>query len=100
MNEYLGFMRERLGANWVLARRTSRIVRQYGENVNCVSAKQLAKVERDYRALYGDPYDTARRDMYLALVATRSHLASSFDTESAALEKQINRAISAEIERK
>lgn len=64
---YLDFMRERLGADWVLARRTSRILRQYGDDVNCITAKQLRKVERDYRALFGDPYDKPRAAMWLAL---------------------------------
>lgn len=27
------FLRERVGANWVLARRTPRVLRQYGEDV-------------------------------------------------------------------
>jgi hypothetical protein len=39
MPEYLDFMRQRLGANWVLARRTDRILRQYGEDVNCVTKR-------------------------------------------------------------
>ena len=69
MSDYLNYMIERLGSNWVLARRTSRIVARYGDNVNCVSNKQLRAVERDWRLAHGREYDEPRAAMYLALLA-------------------------------
>lgn len=46
MSDYLEFLRERLGKNWVLARRSVGIICQYGEDVNCVGRKRYAEVER------------------------------------------------------
>lgn len=40
-------MRRVLGSNWVLARRTRRIVAQYGDDVKCYSAKQYEAAERE-----------------------------------------------------
>lgn len=39
-------MRQELGSNWVIARRTKRVVERYGEDVNCVTPKQYAAAER------------------------------------------------------
>jgi hypothetical protein len=74
MPDYLNFMTERLGSNWVLARRTSRIIARYGEDVNCVSHKQMRAVERDWRLAHGREYDEPRALMYLALKQIHEHL--------------------------
>ena len=42
------FMRKRFGKNWVLARRTARILERYGEDVRCVSPRKYAQCEDDY----------------------------------------------------
>jgi hypothetical protein len=39
--------------NWVLHRRTGRIADRYGENVRCVSKKEYAEMERQYRLAHG-----------------------------------------------
>jgi hypothetical protein len=44
-------MQEQLGTNWVLARRTKRIVERYGPDVRCYSQAQYAAAER--RAIEG-----------------------------------------------
>jgi len=35
-----GAWKKELGLNWVIARRTKRIVEQYGEDVRCLSPKE------------------------------------------------------------
>lgn len=42
------FLRARFGKNWVLARRSPRIVAKYGPGVICVSKKQYRQAEADY----------------------------------------------------
>lgn len=75
MSRHLDFFHEKVGgSNWVLARRTPNIVRRYGENVICISKQRYAAIEKEYRALYGDPYDKVRAAMYLALIAARDAL--------------------------
>lgn len=37
---------QELGKNWVIARRTKKIVKKYGEDVKCYSPKQFEKAER------------------------------------------------------
>jgi hypothetical protein len=65
---HLEFLAYRFGgSNWVLARRSPAILRRYGEDVVCVSRQRCAAVEKEYRALYGDPYDKVRAQMYMAL---------------------------------
>lgn len=71
---YLEFVRGKLGSNWVVARRTSRILARYGEDVVCVSQQRLRAIDKEYRALYGDPYDDVRARMYRALVTTAKFL--------------------------
>lgn len=39
-------LRIELGSNWVIARRTPRIVKKYGADVNCISAAQYAAAQR------------------------------------------------------
>lgn len=70
-SHHLQFLREKFGGrNWVLARRSRRIVRQYGDDVLCLSQKRYRAAELEYRALYGDPYDKVRAQMYRTLVQT------------------------------
>lgn len=74
-DNFCDFMRRRFGSNWVLARRTKNIVRQYGADVRCVSHKQYYTAELEYRAINGDPHDPVRADLYRALVKARDHIA-------------------------
>lgn len=47
----LEFVRERAGTNnWVVARRSARIVGHYGADVFCFSPQAYAKVRDDYEA--------------------------------------------------
>lgn len=66
---YLDFLREKIGHNWVIARRTPNIVARYGEDVVCISKQRMRAIDKEYRALYGDPYDKVRAELYLALIA-------------------------------
>lgn len=63
---HLEFLRDRFGgSNWVLARRTAGIIRRYGEDVVCVSEQRYAAIEKEWRTLYGDPYDKTRAEIYI-----------------------------------
>lgn len=48
---FTAFIRERVGANWVLARRTPRIVARYGEDVVALSQQQYAGLAAEYESL-------------------------------------------------
>lgn len=45
------------GRNWVIARRTPRIVARYGVDVICLSPKRYAEAERVARLLQTEGYD-------------------------------------------
>lgn len=64
---HLDFLRQEFGSNWVVARRTPRIVQRYGEDVCCISPQRYRAAEQKYRAQYGDPYDKTRANLYCAL---------------------------------
>jgi hypothetical protein len=49
--DFSQFLAERVGRNWVLARRSSRIVAKYGESVKCLSQKQYTTLEAEYERL-------------------------------------------------
>lgn len=42
------FLKARVGPNWVLARRTPRITRNYGQDVTCLSKKKFGALEAEY----------------------------------------------------
>ena len=42
------FFHLRFGKNWVIHRRTERILRRYGPDVVCVSPKKYYEAERDW----------------------------------------------------
>ena len=84
MSQYLDFMHARLGSNWVLARRSARIVARYGEDVKCLSKKEYREVEAAYRAQYGDPYDKVRAELYVAAKELLGYTMPSYAQEAAA----------------
>lgn len=99
---YLEFIRDKLGTNWVVARRTANIVRRYGEDVVCISQQRLRVIDKEYRALFGDPNDKVRAQMYLALLSARAALAVQFGREDSVENKAMmlcDAAIKAEQER-
>lgn len=52
MNAYptfLEFLRARYGRNWVVARRTSRIVARYGEDVHCFTQGSYTREVEEWR---------------------------------------------------
>lgn len=51
--DFLDFLRSRLGPNWVVARRTKRIVDKYGADVVTLSRKRYSALVTEYEALYG-----------------------------------------------
>lgn len=63
LSEYLA---HRIGKNWVIARRTSRIVERYGDTVRCLSSAAYQKIEQEYRREYGSPRDPGRAELYVA----------------------------------
>lgn len=48
--DFCEFMRSTIGRNWVVARRTARIVRRYGDNVVCLSQKGYSKLRAQHEA--------------------------------------------------
>lgn len=46
---FIEYMQREVGGNWVIARRTSRIVARYGEDVVCLSQKRYAELEHAWR---------------------------------------------------
>jgi hypothetical protein len=74
MSDYLEFMKRELGANYVIARQTPRIVAKYGDDVACVTPKQHAAATRKWRLDHGREYDSARAEMYVALLAAEASL--------------------------
>lgn len=46
---FLEHLRARYGHNWVIARRTSRIVARYGEDVHCFSPSAYAREQEEWR---------------------------------------------------
>lgn len=58
----------KVGKNWVIAaRKTDRLCRQYGLDVVVVTHARNVTLRREYRALYGDPDDAVRAEMYRVL---------------------------------
>lgn len=49
----LAELRAVLGPNWVIARRTARIVQRYGPGVMCVTQERMRKIEADIIARRG-----------------------------------------------
>jgi len=47
---FADWLKQHVGDNWVLARRTNRIIEKYGSDVITLSRKQYAKLEQEYRA--------------------------------------------------
>lgn len=45
---FTDFLREKVGQNWVLARRSPRIVRRYGDDVVCLSQRKFNALEAEY----------------------------------------------------
>lgn len=81
------FLRSKFGGrNWVLACRSRRIAEKYGPDVICVSQKQYAAAEHEWRELYGDPHDKTRAGMYVALRAIRAHLEAGDDCRAIMIE--------------
>lgn len=50
---FIEFIRAKVGPNWVVARRTARIVRKYGEDVVALSQSQFTAIKDEYVAKYG-----------------------------------------------
>lgn len=51
------FIAAKLGSrNWVVARKTARIVRKYGEDVVALSQKKYSVIATEYEAAYGARY--------------------------------------------
>jgi hypothetical protein len=96
---YLDFVRGKLGSNWVVARRSPRILARYGEDVVCISKQRMRAIDKEYRALYGDPYDTVRAQMYLALVRAREAIVDNLVGDDYGVLAAIDLAIITEQER-
>ena len=48
MMSFIDFLHSRIGDNWVLARRTARIVQRYGESVVCLTLKKYRALETEW----------------------------------------------------
>lgn len=47
-DSFADFVRQRVGANWVIAKRTSRIVAKYGDDVVGLTPARYRKLQADY----------------------------------------------------
>lgn len=65
--DFCVFLRTKVGPNWVLARRTSRILAKYGESVVCLSPKRYRALEAEFNAQLPNPEGEAVRAMLVAL---------------------------------
>ena len=45
---FCDWMRRRIGTNWILTRRTNRVLRQYGDDVVTLSCKQYKALQNEY----------------------------------------------------
>ena|ERR1700726_2563794 len=93
------FYRERFGSNWVVARRTSRTVERYGDDVRCISQKQMRETEREYRREHGDPYDSVRSELYLALKVVHDRWNSGDACFGTIIKDRVRAALEAECAR-
>lgn len=58
--EFHEFLREKLGPEWVLARRTKRILDKYGHNVACISHERYKQLQDEWDRLYVAPKERLR----------------------------------------
>lgn len=90
---YLTWMRQTVGEKWVVAARTTpRIQRQYPGAV-IITPRRMKDLDRQYRILYGDPYDKQRAAMYTALCDVIEFNAGNLSEE---LRERAHRIIAAE----
>lgn len=66
------YMREKVGRNWVISRRTPRIVAQYGEDVVCISPKEYKSIQVAFNA-QAPSIENAARAMLAALQRAMPH---------------------------
>ena len=50
-SNFSDFLRARVGGPWVLARRTARIVKRYGEDVVCLSQRRYDAIRAEFEAV-------------------------------------------------
>lgn len=51
---FIEWARRQIGSNWVIARRTARIVERYGADVVCLTQSKYKALREQYRDLYGE----------------------------------------------
>lgn len=79
------FLREKAGPNWVLARRTVRIVEKYGDDVVCLSRQKYQALVDEYEittgfsanGFQGEPCDRIKAASLDLLVALKYLVAES-----------------------
>lgn len=69
------FMHAKVGENWVIARRTSRVVYQYGDDVICLSPAKYAKLRAEFDA-QAPSAENAARAMLAALKMANGEFAA------------------------
>lgn len=88
------FMRDKVGKNYVIAPRASDGLRaRYGDDVVVVTPARNRALTQEYRALYGDPYDAVRAEMYRTLREFRD----TFGQWSPMLAMQADKVMEAEV---
>lgn len=50
MTSFCDFMQQSVGAKWVVARRTPRIIAKYGDDVVCLSPSRYRALSAEYEA--------------------------------------------------
>lgn len=91
---HLEFLADRIGSQkWVLAQRmTDGLRARYGSECVNVTRKRYAEIEKEYRTIYGDPYDKVRAELYRTL----RDMADSFGHLCPKLKAQADAALAAE----
>lgn len=90
------FLANRIGnGKWVVGRNTQALRCRYPDHA-VISRRRYQEIETEWRALYGDPYDKVRADLYLALkTVVEKHARSCFQGDPYNYEPEWQAAINA-----
>lgn len=77
----VAFMRDKVGPNWVVSRRTPRVVHLFGDDVICLSPAKFAKLQAEFDA-QAPSVENAVRAMLGALKPLAKYLANNGGDEA------------------
>lgn len=71
---FSAYLVDNVGAKWVVSARMTPRIRDRYPGAVVITPKRYKEYEREYRALYGDPSDPVRAELYRALKAADAGL--------------------------